>query len=156
MQKKDPNVLFILVTSGSWSGLSQLPNVLNLQPVEYKKLPSFMAAADLCLSLYHVALPQVGFYNSSSKLFNYMAMGKPSIATDIGQMSTVIKPGVNGLLTNNNVDDVVQKILYLKAHKSQAAKMGDQARKDVIKYYNWDRAAKEIEEQLYRAIAKKQ
>lgn len=84
-----------------------------------------------------------------------MAKAKPVIASNVGQIGEAIKPGINGLLTNNKVDDIVEKIFYLKKNPHIARKLGAQARRDVVRYYNWDRVAKDIETTLYQAIAQK-
>jgi glycosyltransferase involved in cell wall biosynthesis len=152
MWQVDKHVVFILMTSGSNGQLPQFENIVWLQPVPYDHLPTFLAAADVCLSIYHRVVPTIDFYNSPSKLFNYMAMAKPVIASDIGQMSSVIESKYNGLLTNNTPKDIVERILYLKTHPRIAHKFGAQARKDVLSYYNWGRLAKTIEKSLFEAV----
>jgi glycosyltransferase involved in cell wall biosynthesis len=42
--------------------------------------------------------PVENFYFSPLKLFEYLAMGKPVVASDVGQISEVIRDGDNGVL----------------------------------------------------------
>lgn len=151
MRKYDKKVLFFIITSHRPSNFyEQLDNVIWIHAVNNKDLPRYLISADVCLCLYHELLPQIGFYNSSIKLFSYMSMAKPIIASSVGQITSVIVTNKNGLLTNGSVADIVKKILKLKNNKKEAAKLGSQARKDVIQYYNWDRAVDEIEAILHK------
>ncbi len=152
MWKLDPTVLFVFINSSLSLPLLQLPNILWLQPVPNETLPTLLAAADACLTIYHTRLPNIGFYGSSSKLYNYMAMAKPVIVSSVGQMNAVIEHGVNGLLTNNDPSDIVKKIVYLKHHPKDARQMGKRARLSVLDYYNWDRVSEDIEAVLQKAI----
>jgi len=152
MEKRDRSVLFILVTGASLVPLPVLSNVLILRQMSYDDLPNYLAAADACLCLYKpYDWLSYGFYGSSLKLFDYMAAGKPVIASDMGQLSKVIRHGVNGLLVPNDIDEITESLLMLKADREIGARLGMQARDDVIHYYNWDRVAQETEAALEAA-----
>lgn len=61
----------------------------------HHQIPALIAAADVCVAPY----PQLeNFYFSPLKLFEYLAMGKPVIASDIGQIRAVIQHHENGIL----------------------------------------------------------
>jgi glycosyltransferase involved in cell wall biosynthesis len=62
---------------------------------------------------------------------------------------------VNGMLTDNAVDDIVGKILDCKNDYEKARVMGNKARKTIIDYYNWDRVAQQTEDILLARIRKK-
>jgi glycosyltransferase involved in cell wall biosynthesis len=84
-----------------------------------------------------------------------MSCAKPVIASNMGQISAVIKDNKNGLLTDNRIDDIVEKILKCKNNPNFSENIGNQARKTVIDYYNWDRAVKQTEEMLLSKIKRK-
>jgi glycosyltransferase involved in cell wall biosynthesis len=149
MQQSDPDVIFILVTGDSRVNFPVLDNLIVLRQISYCDMPHYLAAADLCLCLYkEYDWIHYGFYGSALKLFDYMAAEKPVIASDMGQITQVIKDGINGLLVQNDVEMIVDKIGELKKNKQLRETLARNAREDVMNYYNWDRVAEETEKVL--------
>ena len=149
MQQSDPDVIFIMVTGDSLVTFPVLDNLLVLRQISYHDMPHYLASADLCLCLYkEYDWIKYGFYGSALKLFDYMAAEKPVIASDMGQISQVIKDGVNGVLVQNDVEMIVEKIRELKKDREQRNSLARNAREDVISYYNWDRVGEQTERVL--------
>jgi len=66
------------------------------------------------------------------KLFEYMAMAKPVIASAQGQIKDIIKHGKNGLLIEpDDSDGLAKAILKLGGDKSEMSNMGMKARATV-------------------------
>ena len=150
MEHVDPDIVFILMTRESLWEFPVLKNLLVLRQVPYFDFPHYLAAADVCLCLYkEYEWTQYGFYGSSLKLFDYMAAAKPIIASDMGQISDVIKDGINGLLVNNDIDTIIDKIRELKDKPDMRMLLGNNARQDTITFYNWDRVAEQTEAVLH-------
>jgi len=61
--------------------LTRLPNVHLLPPHPHAEVPAIVAALDVCLIPYHVNPYTEGL--SPIKLYEYLAMGKPVVATDL-------------------------------------------------------------------------
>jgi len=149
LQHLDPQVLFVVMTGDSLWTFPLLPNLLVLRQVPHMDFPHYLAAADVCLCLYkQYDWLEYGFYGSSLKLFDYMAAAKPVIASNMGQIATVIRDGDNGLLVEDDVDRVVALIRELKADPEKRRALGARARQDVISHYSWDRAVSQTEEVL--------
>ena len=149
MEKRDRHILFILVTGESLVPLPVLSNVLVLRQLSYNDLPHYLAAADVCLCLYKpYDWLSYGFYGSALKLFDFMAAGKPVIASRMGQIADVIRDGTNGLLVDNDSELIIEKIRELKMNPEKMALLGSNARGDVVSYYNWDRVAEQTERVL--------
>lgn len=63
--------------------------------LDNEALPTWIASMDIAVAPY----PAIeGFYFSPLKLFEYLAMGKPVVASDIGQIADIIEHRTNGLL----------------------------------------------------------
>ena len=61
----------------------------------------------------------------SNSVMEYMALGKPVVATDRGGMRELVLHGETGLLVKPNCpEDVVAAMLYLLDHPDDAARMG--------------------------------
>ena len=71
----------------------------------------------------------------------------------MGQISTVINDGINGLLVNNDINSIINKILELKTDHQKRENLGKNAREDIIRYYNWDRVAEQTEAVLLDVCA---
>lgn len=105
--------------------------------IDYKEIPYYIKSFDI------VATPCINnddspFFNSPVKLFEYMAMGKPIVATDVGQQSEVIQHGINGLLCEEKSPEALaEAIMRFYEDKELAEKCGRQARKDAIEKYDW-------------------
>ena len=146
MEQPHPDIIFIVVTNDSKLTFPVLKNLLILRSIPYTDIPSHISASDVCLCLYNeYNWLKYGFYGSSLKLFDYMASNKPVIASDMGQISTVINDGVNGLLVNNNIDSIIKKILELKTNRQKREYLGKNAQKDILRFYNWDRVTEQTE-----------
>jgi glycosyltransferase involved in cell wall biosynthesis len=149
LEQTHPDIVFIIITNDSKWIFPVLKNLLVLRGIPYIDIPSYIAAADACLCLYKEHnWHKYGFYNSPLKIFDYMASKKPVIASDMGQISTVINNGVNGLLVDNNINSIINKILELKTNQQKREDLGKNAREDIIRYYNWDRVAEQTESVL--------
>lgn len=139
---QEHKILFIVLNNGPVDSIKTGDNVLVFNSVNYTDVPTYIASADACLCLYHdFPWSKYGFHLSSLKLFDYMASGKPVIASQLGQLATVIEDYKDGLLTRNDVNDIYKKILFCFEHQEQARQIGASARDKVINFYNWERVA---------------
>jgi glycosyltransferase involved in cell wall biosynthesis len=66
--------------------------------VSYEKMPGFLAACDVLVAPYLPVLAQVPFHGSPIKVFEYMAMAKPVVASNLGQISAILEHRETGLL----------------------------------------------------------
>lgn len=62
----------------------------------HDEVAALLAGADVAVAPYP---PLENFYFSPLKLYEYLALGMPIVASDIGQIRDVIRPGIDGLLT---------------------------------------------------------
>jgi glycosyltransferase involved in cell wall biosynthesis len=144
--KKGDKILFIALDNlpKKFDFLRAYKNLLVFRCVDYSEIPKYLAQADACLCLYEdFSWLPYGFYMSPLKLFDAMASATPLIATRAGQLAAVIEDGHDGLLVDNNLEDIYNKILFLCSNGQAAEDMGKRARSKVIQYYNWQRVARE-------------
>ena len=149
MLTTDPDVVFILLTGDSPHAFPLLPNMLVLRQVEYAQLPHYLAAADLCLCLYHAPRRHSwGFYNSPLKLFDCMAAQRPVIASRLGQIAEIIDHDHNGILIDDSVEQLTDAIRTLKADPHRCQRLGRAARQTIRAGYTWQHTADRIERLL--------
>lgn len=89
------------------------------------------------------------FYFSPLKVFEYMAAGLPVIASDIGQIKTIIQHGQQGLLiTPGSVSALSTALQQLVDHPQQALALAYQAQQYIFAHYTWDAVAQRILKQV--------
>lgn len=84
---------------------------------------------------------------SPTKLFEYMAMAKPTVSSNIGEAANIIEDGVNGFLANTK-EEFIRKIQELIRDSTLRRDMGRQARKTVEEKYS----LKVLGKQLYEIL----
>lgn len=116
--------------------------------IPHDKAPEYLAACDVLVSPHLGFEDGTRFFGSPTKLFEYMAMGKPIIASDLEQIGKIIIDGENGLkFKPGDVEKLTELILKLYDDEFLRTKLGKKAREDVIKNYTWKQNA-------YRVLSK--
>jgi len=117
----------------------------------YQEIPSFIAASDICL-LPAYPTEKIMQDGLPAKMYEYMAMKKPVIATKL--------PGVmkefgqdNGVVYINKPEDAVAKAMEL-VQSGKIEELGSKARSFVEKY-SWDNITDRFETILEEAIKEK-
>lgn len=96
------------------------------------------------------------FYFSPMKLFEYMAAGKPIIASRSGQISEVLQDGESGILYEpGNIAELQTKLIELLKDKTRREKLGAAAQAAFLRNFTWKRKAEELEEFLVHGSRKK-
>jgi glycosyltransferase involved in cell wall biosynthesis len=110
-----------------------------------EKVPAYLDSCDL-LAAPHVH-PSDGseFFGSPTKLFEYMAMAKPVVASRLGQIAEVIVGGENGLLVDPGDRVQLARAIEKLAQDSQLRRrLGANARSTVVELYTWKRNAARV------------
>lgn len=117
----------------------------------YKEIPSYLAACDVLLSPC-VNNADSEFFNSPVKLFEYMAMAKPIVATDVGQQGTIFAHRQNALVCSEKDPDALAELSYeLFRDDALRQKIGAEARKDAVEKHDWIHNSQKIID-AYRRI----
>jgi glycosyltransferase involved in cell wall biosynthesis len=82
-----------------------------------------------------------------------MSAAVPVIASNIGGLREVIRPGENGLLVENNEAAISSAIRTLLDHPEQARQIGAAARRTVIERFTVDRMVAGTLEAYRRVLA---
>jgi glycosyltransferase involved in cell wall biosynthesis len=147
-------VLFVVLNNSPAPSVASRANVLVFDRVPYRDVPRYLAASDACLCLYRdFTWSRYGFYLSPLKLYDYMAAGRPVIASRLGQMAEAIEDGRDGLLATSDPEDIYAKLVFCVEHRNAARRMGEAAREKVVRFYNWRRAAAATLD-LFRSLAR--
>ncbi len=160
IQKKDESIRLCLVGGGQKEYIEQLQELCkSLQvsdkvefvgAVAHDTIPAHIARLDVVTAPY----PKLdNFYFSPLKLFEYMAAGKPIVASEIGQISDLMKHEVNGLLVPaGDIKELSSAIIRLKNDNVLREKISKQALLEASTKHSWESRLSDVEEIF--AIAK--
>lgn len=155
-----PQAHLVLVGEGEqYNDMIQYANSMGLSSnvsftgfLPHAEIPRLISASDIAVAPYK-NIAQERFLISPMKLFEYMASGTASVASDIGQISDVIQNGHNGLLVPpSNADMLAEALNTLITHPQLRLELGRQSRDDVIGKYSWESYVSRLENMYMTVI----
>lgn len=110
--------------------------------VPHEEIPAWISAMDIAVAPYDAL---TDFYFSPLKLYEYMAAGKAIIASDIGQINSIVRHEQTGLLYEpGNTQALAGAITRLLADRDLALSLGDTAREEATANHSWHRNAEAV------------
>ncbi|HWR04591.1 MAG TPA: glycosyltransferase family 4 protein, partial [Humidesulfovibrio sp.] len=114
--------------------------VLMCGAVAHSEMPRYLSLFDVALAPYP-RMDRLCF--SPLKVFEYLAMGIPTIGSDQGQLRELLLPGRTGALVSpGDVDGFVEAIERVANDKALHARLSAGARELVCTSYTWDIVAR--------------
>jgi glycosyltransferase involved in cell wall biosynthesis len=127
-------------------------NVIFTGWVDYKYVPSYIAVSSVCLVPHPSGLADMGLPN---KLFQYMAMKKPVVATDVKPIKRILEGAKSGIVfPSRDYRKMAEAIIKLHANEQYASELGINGRRAVETKYNWKIEAKKLL-QVYDELEKR-
>jgi glycosyltransferase involved in cell wall biosynthesis len=133
--------------------------------IKHDQMPLYLSLADCGVAPFdtskHPPLRAAGFFWSPLKIFEYMAMGLPTVTADLPPLNQIIRPGQEGaLFREGDPADLARALREILAPSPTAAQtratMGRSARASVIQNFSWEahcRSLDDIIRQLCREPA---
>lgn len=110
--------------------------------VQPSAVPGLLSEMDAAVAPYPA---RHDFYFSPLKVYEYMAAGLPVVASRIGQLEDVIEHETNGLLCPPGDPEALATALYrLRNEHELRARLGQEARRSVLRGHTWDSVAARI------------
>lgn len=152
--KNEPDIMFLIVGAGVLSEKlraqaqqKNLTNIIFTGPRPRSEMPFFVAASDVCIIPYKKSET---FRNTlPSKMFDYMAGGKPIIINLAGEAGELIQEAKCGLVVKEeNARAMADGLQKLKENKALCKEMGQAGRAFVEKNYRRESVAENLEDLL--------
>jgi glycosyltransferase involved in cell wall biosynthesis len=113
--------------------------------VAHDRIPAYLDACDILVAPTPPPKDGSAFFGSPTKLFEYMAMSRPVIASRLGQMADVIVDGENGVLVEaGDIAGLARAIELLAADSRLRLRLGDAARRTIEERYTWKHNAARV------------
>ena len=111
--------------------------------------PEYLAACDILVSPHVANADGSRFFGSPTKLFEYMAMGKPIVASDLEQIGQILKHREHAwLVPPGNVKLLAQGIKNVLNNPDLARLLAANARRHVCQHYTWKEHTRKICQKL--------
>ena len=110
--------------------------------VDREKIKDYLSLAEV--AIYPMSDTPFNRAKCSAKLIELMSMGKPVVASPVGEVLTYIKDGESGLLAKNT-EEMVNKVIGLLEDNDKARQIGKAARRFLYENFNWDKLISNID-----------
>jgi glycosyltransferase involved in cell wall biosynthesis len=135
------------VTIENWVKSPQA--VIRTGRVNYNQIGHYLSACDLCWLPMNNSGANQG--RTPLKLTDYMAAGRPVVATDVGAAAEIIREGAFGLVTEAQPGPLARGVEALLKDPSQRELLGHRARQVAETAFNWDHLGERLET-FYRLV----
>jgi glycosyltransferase involved in cell wall biosynthesis len=150
--EKCPEVRFLIVGDGVMRDkLMEIASEIGLSDkfiftgrVPYENVPVYINAADVCVAPFiKERNSKIGL--SALKTYEYLACGKPIVASSISGVKDLIDLSGGGIsVPPEDPGELASAVIKLISDEKTRTTMGEQGRKYVVKNHSWDGVARKI------------
>lgn len=150
--EKYPDVRFLIVGDGVMKDrLMEIASELRLSDkfiftgrIPYEKVPLYINASDICVAPFiEERNSKIGL--SALKTYEYLACGKPIVASGIPGVKDLIESSGGGIsVTPENPGELADAIVKLISNGESRRLMGEKGRSYVLKNHSWDGVARKV------------
>ena len=153
--QKQPSAKLVLVGDGPTrqsiaqkvhdNGLRQ--SVIMTGAIAHVDVPKMLSIADIAVVPSAPVPASHGGTGTPLKLFEFMAAGKPIVASAVDQAAEVIQDGYNGVLVESgNANRFAEAVLTLLNDPVERARLSQNARQQATELYSWEEYTRRLEE----------
>jgi glycosyltransferase involved in cell wall biosynthesis len=118
--------------------------------IPWEEVPQTISSFDVAYSG-HVQMGTERMYHSPLKIYEYMAMAKPVVASAFEDARRAIREGETGFLfRGGDIDDLKRALTEAYKSKEVLAEMGRTARQDAVAHHSWTARVRALIPQVER------
>jgi glycosyltransferase involved in cell wall biosynthesis len=145
--EREPNARFLLLGEGPLATLVDHfgDRVTRTGLVPHSDMPAYLAACDILLSPHGLQADGGEFFGSPTKLYEYMAAGRPIVASAVGQIADVLEHERTALLVApDNTEALCNAVQRLIDDPCLRSRLGLAAREQVMAHHTWQQNAERL------------
>lgn len=141
-----PGAMFVFVGGGKIDEMRKKVDGRYVEfrgPKKHGEIPEIMSQADLLLAVF----PRLRSldYASNMKLFEYMSVGRPTVASDVGEIKEILDNGKAGyVIPPDDVNALVDAIQKVYENLREAGEKAGYAREKAGREYDWSVLAEKM------------
>ncbi|MGI9146230.1 MAG: glycosyltransferase family 4 protein [Chloroflexota bacterium] len=113
--------------------------------VPHADMPAYLAACDVLVSPHGRQADGGEFFGSPTKLYEYMATGRPIVASSVGQIADVLEPERSALLVPPDDPEAFSRaILRLVDDACLRTRLGQAVRQAAVERHTWRQNAERV------------
>jgi glycosyltransferase involved in cell wall biosynthesis len=121
--------------------------------IPHKQAPAYLDACDILASPHVRSEDGSEFFGSPTKLFEYLAMARPIVASRLGQIAEIIRDGENGRLVEpGDARELASAIEALANDGYLRKRLGDAARRTAVERFTWQHNAARVFEAIEKRL----
>lgn len=150
--QKFPDARFLIIGDGVMKDkLLEITSELGLSErftftgrIAYERVPLYINAADVCVAPFiKERNSKIGL--SALKTYEYLACGKPIVASSIPGVKDLIESSGGGItVTPENPEELAAAVVRLLNDEDTRVAMGKKGRRYIVENHSWDGVAKKI------------
>ena len=160
-----PEIEFLIVggrerDNALWREMARQEGAANFRMegfVAQREVSSYLLASDVLVMPYSSGVTirdgtKAGEFTSPLKLFEYMAAGKPIVATGVPSVLEILSPGENSIVTPpDDEGEFIRALGLVLADSELSAYISESARSDAVGY-TWEKRVEKIVEMVGVAV----
>lgn len=134
--------------------MSNFNNVIFTGKIPYQRITDYLNLCDILISPHKLPSSENVFIGSPTKLFEYLAMSKIVIGTNLGQIKEILDPAIDfsksntglnvnkkevGIVAEQTADSLVESINYTLKNYNDLGFLRENASKKVLNKYTWSK-----------------
>ena len=154
-----PEVEFLIVggrerDNALWREMARQSGATNFRMegfVRQREVSSYLLASDILVMPYLSGVTirdgtEAGEFTSPLKLFEYMAAGKPIVATGVPSVLEILAPGENSVVTSpDDAEEFIEALGLVLGDSELCARISERARSNAAEY-TWEKRVEKIVE----------
>jgi glycosyltransferase involved in cell wall biosynthesis len=132
-------------------GLENSVTITGFQP--YQTMPQYINLADICINTFTISEDRMDIF--PAKIMQYVACGKPTVATELRGIQTILPGETHGVIYVKNAEDMAKEVVSLLKSEERRKQVGNAGLNQIKDKFSHKKISEELETLLEELIKEK-